>query len=135
MTKGDLDGVQPFGRPIKPVALGSCVLMATLTIYNLVDAGVFEDLWLGDIVAILAGTSLIAMLGGWFGKSQGMAEIGLLMGFIVYVARGSFALFHEGITSEAVCLSAGAAIILGGAYLLERWDRAPHIPHIPHRMA
>ena len=122
MTKGDLDGVTVWGRPIKPVALGACVLMLTLVIYNLTDAGVFEDLWLGDVIAVLAGVSLFAMLGGWFGRSQKMAEVGLLLGWVVYVTRGAFAVLYEGFTSEALYLSTGAAVIIGGAYLLESWD-------------
>lgn len=122
MTKGDLDGITVWGRPIKPVALGACILMATLTIYNIVDKGVFGDLILGDVVAVLSGASLIMMLTGWFGRSQRMAEFGLLAGCISYVMRGAFVLFYNGPLAEAVWLSLGSTTILGGAYLLEKWD-------------
>lgn len=122
MTKGDLDGVTCFGRPIKPVALGACVLMATLTVFNIIDKGAFGAFFLGDVVAVLTGISLIGLLGGWFGRSQAMAEVGLLAGCVAYVMRGSFLLFYIGPTEQGVYLSTGAAIILGGAYLLELWD-------------
>lgn len=122
MTKGDLDGVTVWGRPIKPVAAGACILMATLTIYNIIDKGVFGELLLGDVVAVLSGASLGMMMFGWFGRSQTMAEFGLMAGCISYVMRGSFVLFYNGPGAEGVWLSLGAVVILGGAYLLEKWD-------------
>ena len=93
MTKGDLDGVQIWGRPIKPVALGLSLLMLTLAVVNITDTGVFEDMLLGDVVAVLAVGSFTALMVGWFARYQIAAEIGLFSASVVYLIRGSFAVF------------------------------------------
>ncbi len=125
MTKGDLDGVQVWGRPIKPVAFGLSVLMLTLTVYNIFNVGVFGSLFLGDVIAVLTGTSFVMLMLGWFAKNQLLAEFGLITAFTAYTLRASFILFSSGPTAEGFYLSIGAAIIAGGAYLLEGWDHIP----------
>jgi len=122
VTKGDLDGVQIWGRPIKPVALGLSLLMLTLAVVNITDTGVFEDMLLGDVVAVLAVGSFTALMVGWFARYQIAAEIGLFSASIVYLIRASFAAFTLGIQSETVYLSLGVAVVAGGSFLLERWD-------------
>lgn len=122
MTKGDLAGVLVWGRPVKPVALGATWLMATIVGYNLFNQGLFGHLVIGDLVAVLAGSSYVLLMAGWFGRSQWAAEVGLLLACVVYILRGSFAALYVSPRNEGVWLSLGAAIILGGAYLLEHWD-------------
>lgn len=126
MTKGDLDGVMPFGRPMKPVAMGVSVLMLTLLTANITQTGVFGSLPLGHIIIALAGVSVGLLVVGWVAKNQVMAEFGLLAATIVYVTRASFVLFAFGWQHEGIYLSAGGAIIAGGSYLLERWDTHRH---------
>lgn len=122
MTKGDLDGVSFLGRPVKPIALPAAFLMAVLMVYNIVDAGVLHDLWLGDIVSILAGVSCIMLVLGWIIRSQRLIEFGLLAGCVVYVMRASFVIFVDGF-AQSFYLSLGAAGLFGGAYFLESWGR------------
>jgi hypothetical protein len=122
MTKGDLDGLRCWGRPIKPVALGLSFLMLTLCISNIANAGVFKELWLGDVVAVIAGASAVTLVAGWVVRSQRMAEWGLLMACVVYIVRASFLFFFAGPGEQGVWLSLGAATIAGGAYLLETTD-------------
>lgn len=106
-------------RKIKSTPLGMLVLMATLTVFNIVDRGVLGDAWLGDILALISFTSLVALGAGWIFKSPRMSEIGLLFAFIAYALRMFFVLFTEGPFIQAVYFSLGAAIISGGAYRSE----------------
>jgi hypothetical protein len=121
VTKGDLDYLV-LGRPLKPVALGMAVLMLTLTVVNLLNLGDLGATSFGDLVSIMSGASFITLMGGWIGKSQQAAEAGLLLACITYVLRSSFLFLTNGPSSHGVYLGIGAAIIAGGAYLLEKWD-------------
>lgn len=122
VTKGDLDGVRLFGRPLKPLALGMMMLMVTLTVYNVTHSSAFGELILGDVVAVLAGTAAVTLFLGWLRESQRMAEAGLLLAATVYVTRSAFLLFVGGPVTEGVYLGLGAAVMAGGAFLLESWD-------------
>lgn len=123
MTKGDLDGWLVWGRPLKPVALGTSILMLTLVVSNVTHTGIFGPLWLGDVIAGLSAVSFICLTVGWFGRHQMSAEVGLLLACTTYLLRASMALFLDGPGEQAVYLSIGAAVITGGAFLLEHWDR------------
>lgn len=122
MTKGDLDGVLFLGRPLKPLALGMAVLMLTLSVYNVLHLSAFGGLFLGDVVAVLAAVAVVTLTVGWYYGSQRMAEAGLLLAATVYVTRSAFLLFVSGPGTEGVYLGLGAAVMAGGAYLLESWD-------------
>lgn len=122
MTKGDLDGVTILGRPLKPLALQFAGLMCTLMFFNITNKGVFGDLWLGDVVAVMAAVSVAALVAGWVAGSQKMAESGLFLACIVYMTRTAFLLFTQGFGVEGVYLGFFAAVGAGGAYLLETWD-------------
>lgn len=125
MTRGDLEGLTFFNRPIKPVALGITVLMVSITVFNLQHDGVFGSTLLATSVALLAFTSAVCLTAGWLGRLQQMAEIGLLLASITYVIRGSFLLLLLGPSEQGVWLSLGASVISGGSFLLERWDTHP----------
>ena len=122
MTKGDLDGLLVFGRPVKPLALGMTVLMVALTVQNVFHVGAFGDLILGDVVAALSSVAAVTLFLGWWRSSQRMAELGLLLAATVYVTRSAFLLFIGEPATEGIYLGLGAAVMAGGAYLLERWD-------------
>lgn len=130
MTKGDIDGWAPWGRPVKPVAIGMCVLMATLTVFNILDAGELGALRLGDIVSVLTGTALAALVCGWAIRSQRMAEIGLFTAMVAYLLRMFFLLLTVGPTEQGVYLSLGAVIIAGGSYRLEVRSRLRERPGV-----
>lgn len=112
-----------FNRPFKPVALGFFILMSTLVLFNISDAGILGASALGDGVAILAAISATALFAGWAFRSQTMARVGLLLAFTTYIIRASFLFFTFGaIGSEGLWLGLGAALIAGGSYLLEELD-------------
>lgn len=121
-TKGDLEKVTFLNRPIKPVALGLTVVMTTLAIANILDAGLLGDNALSHTLAVFAVTSAILLTLGWITGKQRIAEIGLLTAAAVNVARSSFLLFTFGPGQQSVWLSLGVTVIAGGAYLLESWD-------------
>lgn len=129
MTSQDLPGVRAFGRPVKPVALGFVALMGTLCLTNLLGIGALQTTIWGQIVAVVAGTAAVALMAGWWGRSQRMAEVGLLLSASVYVYRSIAAFlsdpigvltFTDGIVVQATFLSIGAAVIAAGSYALER---------------
>ena len=122
MTKGDVDGKIIWGRPIKPVAGFMSLLMMTLVVYNVLDRGVFGNLWLGDIIAVMAAVSAFCLWYGWVGRAQKMAEAGLLIACIVYIIRAAFVFFLLGPSSEIFWLSLWAGGLVGGAFYLEARD-------------
>ena len=123
MTRGDLPNVTLFDRPIKPVAFGLSFTMAVLVIVNLADAGSLGDSVLGDITAVGAGISCAFLWAGWWGRSQLLAELGLLIAFTIEIIRSIFIAIDREWWTVGVWLGFGTAIIAGGAYMLERWDR------------
>ena len=126
MTRGELEGLTFFGRPIKPVALGIAVFMLTLTVFNLQEDGIFGATVLATLIALLSFASALCLIFGWFGRVQIMAEAGLLLASITYVIRAVFSLLIVGPSNQMMWLSIGAGIISGGAFLLERWDVRSH---------
>lgn len=123
MTKGDLDGVTFLGRPVKPMSLQFTILLATLTIWNIINQGAFRDSILGDVIAVMAAVGVAALFSGWAIGSQRLAEVGLALSFFVYITRCAFLLGANGLLEEGIYLSIGAAVGAGGAYMLETWDR------------
>ena len=121
MTRGDLEGVTLWGRPIKPVGLGVSVLMGTLMVANFYEVGIFGDTVLAMGIAVLSGIAFVLLVWGWVGRIQRFAEYGLLLAAFTYMARALFAFFTLGVTQSSF-LSLGAVIISGGSYLLETWD-------------
>ena len=125
MTKGDLNGFRILNRPVKPVAFGLSFLMVTISIMNVLDLDHFLDNVLGDLIAIMAAASGGLLIAGWLGKQQWAAEYGLLSAATVFIIRGTFIGLMYGLSDEGLWLSYGAAIIAGGAFLLERLDTHP----------
>lgn len=121
MSAGDLYHVILFGRPFKPVAFGLAMVMTILVIVNVADTGRLGSNWIGDVVAILAGTSLLALIGGWWAKGQHMAEIGLLLAGSTLVMRGLFVMFTAW-PDQSEWFSFAMAFVAWGAFLLERMD-------------
>jgi hypothetical protein len=111
-----------FNRPVKPVAFGFSVLMIVLTVVGVTGTGVFGTSILGDVETAVSAVAAAALIGGWIGRSQRIAEIGLLLVFIVYTMRGVFIGLYYGPSKYDMYLSLGAAIIAGGSYLLEHAD-------------
>ena len=119
MTSDDVPGWTILGRPVKSTAFGLAIIMATFTIYNILDIGVFHTSILGDIVAVIAGVVFIMLVCGWWFRSQWMAENGLLGVAAVYITRSAFLLLINP-SIEGVWIGVGVAVIAAGAYLKER---------------
>lgn len=122
MTRGDLPGLQAFGRPIKPVAFGFTITMTTLFLANVFDVSQFGRLVIGDVIGVggLIGAVLLSV--GWFGRRQRFAEAGLLVSTLIYVMTASFLFLLKGFDSVSGWLALGTAVIAGGAFVLEAWD-------------
>ena len=111
--------VNVLGRPFKPVALGFCVSMPALAIYNYLDVGILGDSGWGDAIGAVAGISFVLLIGGWFWSKQQMTEHGLLLVFVAYLARALWFLFTVGLSSQSLWLSLSVVIIGGGSFFLE----------------
>ena len=81
----------------------------------------FGSSWLGDVVAILAGTCAGLLGIGYLMRSQTLTEVGLLLGAGVWLTRVTFALF-ENWHAFTWAISGCWVIAAAGAYLLERMD-------------
>ena len=115
--------VTVFGRPLKPLALGIVVAMLVLTLAGILDQGALHSSGWGDLVSAVAFASFTAFMGGWWARSQRMAEMALLLATGVFTARAAALLMlHFEILDVAAWLSVASAITAGGAYALERVD-------------
>lgn len=123
MSKGDLDGILVFGRKIKPAALGFVFLMLVYVMNGITDRGALDGSMWGDIVAAVGAAAATLLLLGWWGKSQRMAEYGLLFAFFTFGARTLYLLLTDP-TAEKTLSGVGVCIIAVGAFLLERNDGA-----------
>lgn len=119
MTGMDVDGMALFGRKVKPVAFGFAFVLTVYLAYGLTDSGTFDGTVVGDVVAIGSAGAVAMMLGGWWGRSQRMAEYGLLLTVFVILARTLFLLLSDGL-SERALQGFGFVIIAAGSYWLER---------------
>jgi len=113
-----------FKRPVKPVAFGLCFSMFVIAWAAFTNVGVLDGNSLADL---LGGAALaVAFVFGlaWWHKSQWMAELALLMAFVIWGMRFWLIVFvaGNGISTEGLWLSAGWAVIAGGSYLLEKTD-------------
>lgn len=125
----NLPGVTVFGRPIKPVAFGFCLLMLITTVYNVLDAGALGSTVLAAVVAVLAAGAATTLALGWWASSQQLAEWGLICTAMVEMARAAFIVLTLGLPATDAVGSMIAAIIAYGSYMLEAWDD----PHHHHR--
>lgn len=124
MTKGDLDGVEFFHRPVKPLAGFTMLLMLTYMIFNMTQVNdLISSTWLGHAMAIIAGISAFCLGYGWFARIQQMAEIGLLVACFVYITASVNFFLLEGFASEYLWLSFWSAGLVGSAFYLEARDR------------
>jgi hypothetical protein len=119
MGEDDLPRWKVLGRPVKSTALGLAVIMATFSVYNLFNIGVFGISILGDIVAGLAGVVFVILCWGWWANSQRLSEAGLLLAAGVYITRTIFLLFTDP-RIEGMWIGVGVSIIAVGAYLKEK---------------
>lgn len=131
MTKGDLDTIRVWGRPLKPVALGLTLTMVIVAQANLRAADRGTTPPLSYVVAAVAGAAVIALIWGWVGRSQRLAEIGLLLVVAAYATRAAFVYLSSG-PDQAVFFSLASVIIAGGSYLLEATSRRREGEWIPH---
>ncbi len=114
-----------FGRPIKPVAFGLGLCMATFMYFNLVGMGVMSAAGWDDVVAIVSGAALSFLVIAWVANSQQIAEYGLLLSCTVFIIRATYLVLAHGFERADLYVSLGLAIIAGGSYFLERAD--PHV--------
>lgn len=118
--------VQFLRRPVKPLAFAAMWTMFVIGYINFRDIGLFKNSVSGDILAAFSVAAGVALLAGWWRRSQTMAEVGLLMASGVWFARMMLALLLPGTnpsTQYGWLFSGAWAIALLGAFLLERDDR------------
>ena len=124
MTTDDLPGWTIRARPVKSTALGLAVIMATFTVYNVLNVGIFRESKLGDVIAVLAFTAFVFLVAGWWFRSPTLVRYGLAGATFVYLTRTLFLLFsNPGI--EGVWIGLGVSIIAAGAYLKETMHPHP----------
>lgn len=102
------------------ISLGTLVL----TVYNFLEWGVLDDLFLGKVVGVLAFTSFACAWVGWYWRRQRLVEMGLLTASLVWVLRGAFILATDGLSAQGVWFSAINAAIAGKCFWSEVRD--PH---------
>lgn len=127
MSRLDLP-LKVYGRPLKPLALSVMLSMVVIAVINVLDVGLAADHLWGDFIGLLAAVSAAAMAGGWFARSQSMAEVGMLIAAGVWMVRGVFALLYNGSVPIGYgwAFSFCWALAAGGAYMLERVDDSEH---------
>lgn len=108
-----------FGRPLKPLALAATVTMIVIVVINMLDIGIARSAAWGDAVAGAAAAAGVALAIGWWRRSQGWAEAGLLLASGVWTARCVFGVVTDP-DGYGWAMSGAWVIALGGAYLLER---------------
>lgn len=123
MTRGDIAGYQFLGRPIKPLALAIALSMATIFWFNIVEqTGILVPTVAGNIVGYCAGASAVLLFGGWWAKSQVLAETGMLIASGVWISRAVFIGMLEEWYSYSFFFSVAWAMASVGSYLLESFD-------------
>ena len=103
------------------IAVGFVILMATLTVVNIEDAGVLDDLVLGDVVTVFSASALALLTVGLFTRRSPATQVGFLCAMVTYALRSSFILLTEGPSAMGVWLSLGGAVIAAGVFLIEHW--------------
>jgi hypothetical protein len=122
MTSQDLPGIRVWGRPVKPVAFGLMLLLATLAWSNAANVGLFANNVWGDVVGVLAAVGAVLFAVGWWGRWQTVAEAAFGVATAVLAARAAALFWLDGPTEQSVYLSVSVAVIAGGSLLLERLD-------------
>ena len=122
MTRGDLDGLTIFKRPIKPVAFGLSLTMTTMIAFNVSNQDVLGDHPITEVVLVMAVIGLASLSAGWLFSSQRMAEAGLFIAGLTMTLRSAFLLALIGAGGVGVWLGIATAIVAFGAFLLERTD-------------
>ncbi len=111
-----------WGRSGRVLAVtGFALLMATLTVVNVQDAGVLADLMLGDVITVVSSAAFVLLAGGLALRDRRWAEFGFLLASLTYMLRASFILLTEGPSEMGVWLSLGAATAASGLFLTEAW--------------
>lgn len=116
-----------MGRPTKPVALGLAMLCAILAVSNVFGADSLGDSLWSHVVIPVAGVAALLFTAAWWRIDQRFLEWALLLAFGLHVARAAFiplATGWSGFAEQDAWQSLAVAVIAGGAYLLEKGDRA-----------
>ena len=123
MTRGDLPWTVS-GRTVKPLAFAQMLALLVIAWAYLLDAAEPQmEVPLGDVTGVAALVAAGMLMFGWAANSQRWAEIGLLIGAGVWVARASVvALVGYGTDPVAFWLSLCWAVSAGGAFMLESMD-------------
>jgi hypothetical protein len=121
MSKGDVEGLRVFGRPLKPVALGLTLTMIIVAQSNFRGADRGTEYPLSVVLGVLAVIAAVTLAAGWICGRQRIAEAGLLLVVGVYATRATFIQMVSPF-DQAVWFSLATVIIAGGAYILEASD-------------
>lgn len=117
-----------LGRPVRPVSFGFMLAMFVITWAGWANVGSLDGSYLADILSVASAFVGVWLAAAWWFKKQWMAETGLLMVFAAMIFRATFTYLlladtpGQGPVPETSLLSVCAAIIAGGAWLLERSD-------------
>lgn len=113
-----------LGRPVKPVAFTLMMTMLVLTVANLAGVGILGLHSMANFLAGVAVSTGVILFLGWWMRSQGLAEAGLLAASFVWTGRFWLALFltDEPLIQEGTWFSLLWALVAAGSYLLERTD-------------
>lgn len=120
--------VKIFNRPLKPVSLFVTTAMVVLLISGIIDMSILlgASRW-GDALAVFAGVAAAAGIGGWWVRSQKLAEIALLMAFSAFAFRFFAIVLESHGNYGPIFQSAGLNLcwlgVAGGSWFLERVDR------------
>jgi hypothetical protein len=113
-----------LGRPVKPVAFALAYSMLIIAWAAYANIGVLDGSELADILGGACLAVFAVFVIAWWHTSQRLAELGLLLSFIVWGMRFWLIVFLAGnsISTEGLWLSLGWTVIAGGSYLLEKTD-------------
>lgn len=111
-----------LGRPVKPLAFAVMMSVASVFWFNIVlESDVFAASFSSNFVGLAAGASTVMLFGGWWFRSQVLAEVGLLLATGVWVARTAALCLMYGPGDYGVWYSLCWVLAAGSSYLLEAW--------------
>lgn len=87
--------------------VGFAVLMATLTVVNIGDSGVLQDLMLGDVLTVTSSAAFVLLVGGLALRDRRWSEWGFLLASLTYALRASFIPAHRRTVSDGGVAESG----------------------------